>query len=123
MPRRMPASRSRFFPQSAMSGPEPRRMIRLFVAPEQITDGVVRITGPDHLHVARVLRARSGQPLVLLDNRGNAYRAILVAVDRAETLAHIEGSAALPPEPPVQITVAQALGKGDKFEQVIQHGT
>ncbi len=119
----MPALRNRSSPLSAMSGPEPRRMIRLFVAPEQIADDAVRITGSDHLHIARVLRAQPGQPLAVLDNRGNAYRARLVAVDKVESLARIEGPAASAPESSLKITVAQALGKGDKFEQVIQHGT
>jgi 16S rRNA (uracil1498-N3)-methyltransferase len=106
-----------------MDGPEHRRMIRLFVAPEQIANDAARITGADHLHLARVLRARPGQSLVLLDNRGNAFKATLVAVNKAETVARIDGVADLPPEPLVRITVAQALGKGDKFEQVIQHST
>jgi 16S rRNA (uracil1498-N3)-methyltransferase len=97
-------------------------MIRLFIAPEQIDNDVARIVDSDHLHLARVLRARPGQQIVLLDNRGNGFRAVLVAVDRAETIARIEGPITLPPEPSVRIIVAQALGKGDKFEQVIQHG-
>jgi 16S rRNA (uracil1498-N3)-methyltransferase len=98
-------------------------MVHLFIAPEQIADGLARISGPDHLHLSRVLRARPGQALVLLDGRGNAFQATVVALEKAETLARIEAPLPLSSEPPVQITVAQALGKGDKFEQVIQHGT
>jgi 16S rRNA (uracil1498-N3)-methyltransferase len=98
-------------------------MIHLFIAPEQITGETARIVGPDHLHLARVLRARPGESLVLLNGRGNAFQATLVAVDKTETLARIDSPLDLPSEPPIYITVAQALGKGDKFEQVIQHGT
>jgi 16S rRNA (uracil1498-N3)-methyltransferase len=98
-------------------------MTCLFLTPDQFSNDTARITGADHLHLARVLRARPGQPLVLLDNRGNAFRAVVVAVEKAETLARIEGPYEMPPEPAIEITVAQALGKGDKFEQVIQHGT
>jgi 16S rRNA (uracil1498-N3)-methyltransferase len=95
----------------------------LFVPCDQISEGIVRIIGSDHLHLTRVLRARCGETLIVLDNQGNAFRTVLVSIGKAETTARIESSVEMPPEPPVLITVAQALGKGDKFEQVIQHGT
>jgi 16S rRNA (uracil1498-N3)-methyltransferase len=98
-------------------------MIRLFLSPEQITGDTARIRDNDHLHLSRVLRARSGDSVLLLDGQGNAFHARLVSVEKQETIARIESPAAIPPEPPVFLTVGQALGKGDKFEQVIQHGT
>jgi 16S rRNA (uracil1498-N3)-methyltransferase len=98
-------------------------MHRLFLPPEQFSGETATIVGSDHLHLARVLRARTGDTVTLLDNRGNAFQAVLVTIGKAETTARIEGRIELPPEPPVAITVAQALGKGDKFEQVVQHGT
>ncbi|HLK58162.1 MAG TPA: RsmE family RNA methyltransferase [Chthonomonadaceae bacterium] len=98
-------------------------MQHLFLPNEQISGETARILGADHLHLTRVLRARAGDPVILLDNRGNAFRAVLVSLDKAETTARIVEAVVLPPEPSVFLTVAQALGKGDKFEQVIQHGT
>lgn len=98
-------------------------MQHIFLLPDQITAGRARIVGSDHLHLARVLRARPGDKVILLDNRGNGYRSRLVSVGKDLTEAEIETQVDLPPEPPIYITVAQALGKGDKFEQVIQHGT
>ena len=98
-------------------------MQHLFIPAEQFSGESARICGADHLHLARVLRARPGDSLLLLDNLGNAFQAALVSLDKTETLARIEKIVTLPPEPPVFLTVAQALGKGDKFEQVIQHGT
>ena len=98
-------------------------MIRLFLSPEQITGETACIRDNDHLHLTRVLRARPGDSVLLLDGQGNAFQARLVSLEKHETRAQIERSVAMPPEPPVFLTVAQALGKGDKFEQVIQHGT
>jgi len=98
-------------------------MPRLFISPEQIEGENARITGADHLHLARVLRARVGQPIVLLDGLGAAFRATLTSIDKRESMARIDEPLAPPGEPPVFITVGQALGKSDKFEQVIQHGT
>jgi 16S rRNA (uracil1498-N3)-methyltransferase len=98
---------------------------RIFLDPGQFEEGgrVARLTGQDHAHLARVLRARAGQTVVLLDGLGGAFRATLRSVDKRETVAEVEGTVAVAPEPSVSITVAQALGKSDKFEQVLQHGT
>jgi len=98
-------------------------MIRLFLPPEQITGETASIRDNDHLHLTRVLRARPGDFVLLLDGKGNAFRARLVSVEKHATTAQIENAVRVPPEPPIFLTVGQALGKGDKFEQVIQHGT
>ena len=98
-------------------------MRRLFVEPGQISGNVARITGPDHLHLARVLRVRVGELLQLLDNTGKAYQGHITEVGKNETIVAVDGSVVPPPEPLLSITIAQALGKGDKLEQVIQHGT
>jgi 16S rRNA (uracil1498-N3)-methyltransferase len=98
-------------------------MHRLFIAPEQIDGHTARITGSDHMHLAKVLRARTGQAIVLLDGQGNAFRATLTNIERRESTARIEEDIVPPSEPVVFITVGQALGKSDKFEQVVQHGT
>src|SRR5690242_17508788 len=96
---------------------------RLFLPANQISGDTATILGSDHLHLTRVLRARQGESVLLLDNAGNAFQAVLVTIGKTETRAHIEARVDAPPEPPVHLTVAQALGKGDKFEQVVQHGT
>src|SRR5436190_931368 len=98
-------------------------MLRIFLSSDQISGDRARITGSDHQHLACVLRAHPGERLLLLDNSGNAFQAILVSLHKTESLAQIETPVALPPEPVLFITAAQALGKGDKFEQVVQHGT
>lgn len=98
-------------------------MHRIFLAPEQFQGDTVEIGGNDHQHLAKVLRMRVGEAVVLLNNRGQAYQATIREIGKNATQAHIESELEFPPEPPIFLTVAQALGKGDKLEQVIQHGT
>lgn len=98
-------------------------MRRIFLNPEQFSDDLVRVTGADLHHLSSVLRLRVGEELILLDNRGGAFRSVVTAVAKREMLAQITGPAEAAGEPGIHITVAQSLGKGDKFEQVIQHGT
>ena len=98
-------------------------MHRIFLAPEQFSGEIARIGGSNHQHLAKVLRIRVGEAVVLLNNQGQAYRATITEIGKSETLAHIESEIEFPPEPPIFLTVAQAIGKGDKLDQVIQHGT
>lgn len=83
----------------------------------------VEIEGADFHHLAHVLRAKAGETLILLDNAGNAFRAEILSLQRRSLTARLMGAAQTAPEPALHITVAQALGKGDKFEQVVQHAT
>jgi 16S rRNA (uracil1498-N3)-methyltransferase len=98
-------------------------MIRLFLPPHQFAGGAARILGQDHLHLVRVLRARVGEQVILLDNVGNAFAAEIVTIEKHETAARILAPVEAAPEPAISITIAQALGKGDKFEQALQHAT
>ncbi len=88
-----------------------------------ISSMTAHITGQDHVHLASVLRARVGDPVTVLDGLGSAYSGRLTALHRHESVATLMGSISPPPEPPIFISVGQALGKADKIEQVIKHGT
>lgn len=68
--------------------------------------------------VRRVLRLRDGDELLLLDGRGGQARCRLDGDD-----AVVEERAAAGGEPRHRLEVCQALIKGDRLEQVIQHGT
>ncbi|MGC8666836.1 MAG: RsmE family RNA methyltransferase [Chthonomonadales bacterium] len=98
-------------------------MRRLFLPDLPEAHGPVLIGGGDHHHLCNVLRLGRGDTLVLLDGKGLAYHAEIVEVRRDATVAKLVRPIPAPPEPPAEIWVAQALGKGNKFEQVIQHGT
>jgi 16S rRNA (uracil1498-N3)-methyltransferase len=82
------------------------------------------VEGQDHQHLAKVLRARSGDRVVVISASAGIWLAEISEVEKHCTqLRLLEVAEQLTaPEPPVHITVAQALGKGDKFEQVVQHG-
>jgi len=88
-----------------------------------LSDGTAQITGLDFRHLSTVLRMREGERIVLLDGNGNAWQSVLKTITKSMILAEREEVFPLPPELGIEITVAQALGKGDKFEQVLQHGT
>jgi 16S rRNA (uracil1498-N3)-methyltransferase len=98
-------------------------MIRVFSPDANLNSGALQITGLDFHHLVHVLRVNIGDEIVVLDNRCSARQAIIVTIGKASLEVDLGAMVELPPEPSIKVTVAQALGKGDKFEQVIQHGT
>ncbi len=88
---------------------------------------IIRLEGVDHNHLARVMRAKPGDEVIVLNNAGETAVATVERTEKSFTLLEIASivlpeSVGIAPEPTVQIVVAQALGKADKLETVIQHG-
>lgn len=98
-------------------------MVRLFLSEQQLCGPEAVIEGQAYTHLARVLRVRPGDELILLDNRGAGFHAVLTGVDGVRAYARLVRPAALPPEPAPGVWIAQAIGKLDKLDQVLQHGT
>ena len=60
---------------------------------------------------------------VLRDTTGGAMMVEVVCMSRTEVVLEARGSVSLPPPPPLHLVLVQGVGKGDRFEQVLQHGT
>ncbi len=97
-------------------------MQRIFVPINQIKDGIATICGGDHLHLARVLRAKPGDKITILDGTGKAFAAVLERIEKSESIACLEGELPVCTEPALHVCIAQALVKGDKFDHILQHG-
>lgn len=78
------------------------------------------LSAEDAGHIARVLRMHPGDPLVLSDGQGNDCDCVLEYVDAQGAAAHILRRYRNQTEPDVEITLYQALPKGDKMEFIIQ---
>ena len=93
-------------------------MHRFFVDPGAIADERFPLPGAIAHHVARVLRLRDGDEIMLLDGLGGEVQCRL---DGGECVVVDRGVAS--GEPTHQLTVWQGLLKGDHLEPVIRHGT
>lgn len=93
-------------------------------SPELIlTEGLITIVGELRHRLCNVLRMRPGERFILRDASGAARVVSVVSLSRSAVTLANEGMAQVAPPPPIEIAVAQAIGKGDRFEQVLQHGT
>ncbi|MDP6402013.1 MAG: RsmE family RNA methyltransferase [SAR202 cluster bacterium] len=98
-------------------------MHRFFVAAECIEASAVTLSGDAARQIARVLRARPGDRITVLDDSGWEYAVTLEAVGPSRVEGVITDRALSRGEPRVEVVLYQALLKMDRFEFVLQKGT
>lgn len=102
---------------------DPRHLRHVFLETTISGSAPVIVTGQTRHHLTNVLRLRVGERIALRDVEGACFIATAQSIERQAITFAISGKADPPPAPPCHITVVQALGKGERFEQVLQHGT
>lgn len=99
------------------------KLQRYFVQPEQFGDEIVKITGEDVKHIARVMRSQIGDKIIVSDGITKVAISEIIVMEQQEIQARITEWLTSQAEPNIQVTVAQSLPKGDKMEIVIQKCT
>lgn len=97
-------------------------MRRFTITPEQIAGGRVVFDRGESHHLSRVLRLRSGDTVLAADGAGREYTVRLETVGEQAT-GTVLALAAREAESPVQITLVQAVPKGDKMESIVRAST
>ncbi len=98
-------------------------MHRFFVDPQCIQGGQARVDGSVAHQVAQVLRLRTGDSVVLMDNSRFEYVVILQVISSSRIEGEVVEKRNGVGDPGVKLTLYQGLLKGDKFEMVLQKGT
>jgi len=98
-------------------------MHRFFIPPSSVQGNTLTLTGAQAHQVARVLRMRPGERLIVLDDSGFEFEVRLVAVEPELARGEVVASQPSTGEPRTRITLYQAVLKGDHFELVLQKGT
>jgi 16S rRNA (uracil1498-N3)-methyltransferase len=98
-------------------------MPRFFVSPKSISGSRVSLEGGAASQITRVLRGRPGDNVIVLDGSGLEYRVVLRSVSTEQVIGDVVESGLCEGEPGIEITLYQAIIKGDKFEYVLQKGT
>lgn len=96
-----------------------------FVAPEVITSDEIALTGSQAHHAISVLRLQSGEVIRLADGVGNWVDGSIIKLGKDELSVQVRERGS-EPIPQTQITVAQAILKGDNqkvaLDQLVQAG-
>ena len=86
-------------------------------------DAKIVIEGEEFVHAKTVLRIEKGAEIVLLDNSGKEYYAIVDGIEKRSLSAHIVGVNDGDKEPNEKICLLCGALKGDKTELVVQKAT
>jgi 16S rRNA (uracil1498-N3)-methyltransferase len=98
--------------------------VHRFFEPAEALRGDPILLGGDIAHqMRRVLRLRPGQVVQLLDGAGGCLETTVLSFDDAGVRLQKIGRGAAEGEPATQITLFQAVLKGDRFDWALQKGT
>ncbi|MGD2207221.1 MAG: RsmE family RNA methyltransferase [Anaerolineae bacterium] len=98
-------------------------MHRFFIPPSWIRGNEVEITGPQAHQVARVLRMRPGDRIIVLDNSGWEIETKLVSVDPRIIRGKVVNRRLASSEPRTKISLYQSVLKSKGFELALQKAT
>jgi 16S rRNA (uracil1498-N3)-methyltransferase len=98
-------------------------MKRFFIDPEEILKSTPAIGGQDAQHIKRVLRLKSGDPIVLLDGTGFEYIAKIVNFSKDRVHISIVEKISPETESPLQLIVLQGYLKDKKMDILVRHLT
>ena len=97
---------------------------RLFVPAERLAGARVTLTGDEHQHVARVLRARPGDALTLFDGAGHEVDGTIVTVGKHDVELTLGARrAGTVTAAPVTLTLLVAVPRGERMELIVQKTT
>ena len=85
-----------------------------------VLGNIVELPEQATTHVARVLRLRLGSEILLFNERDGEFAAKLVTVERREVQAKLTAAVPNNAESPLELTLVQAIGKGERMDWAIQ---
>jgi len=95
--------------------------VHRFLAPDLPHEGaLVSLAEDEARHLTQVLRLSIGEDVRVFDGRGREHDARVENAGRLRVELRIGRATAAAPEPPTAITLAAALLKGDKFDDVVR---
>lgn len=97
--------------------------MRFFMAAPLAAGTEVALTDEVAHHLLRVLRAQSGERLVLFNGEGGCYDAELAGVGKKSATARILGFSADDRESPLCTHLGQVMSRGERMDYAIQKAT
>ena len=95
-------------------------IVRIYVNHSLLSRECVALPPDGAHHVARVLRMRPCDPLVLFNGRGGEYSARIHSIGDSSVTAEIGARRQVERESPLAITLAQGISRGERMDYTIQ---
>ncbi len=85
--------------------------------------GSASLSAEEAHHLMHVLRLRFGDEISVFDGGGREYRARIERITREGAYLRLLEEISAAPEPAVRLTLAQAVLKGDRMDEVVRDAT
>lgn len=72
------------------------------------------------VHVAKVLRLREGDFVVVFNGQGGEYQGMLVRLEKRSATVHLQGYRDTDLESPLKILLAQGISRGERMDYTVQ---
>jgi len=99
------------------------RLTRVYVVAALMPGSVVDLPRDTASHLAKVLRARDGDELILFNGDGGEFLGTIEAVRGSRVSASVGESRAVDRESPLRITLLQCVPRGDRMDLIVQKAT
>lgn len=99
------------------------RLTRIYVDLELHAGDVVELPRDTGAHLAKVLRARSGDSVILFNGDGREWSGTLDGVRGSRIAVAVGAPQAVNRESPLAITLLQSVPRGDRMDFVVQKAT
>jgi 16S rRNA (uracil1498-N3)-methyltransferase len=99
------------------------RLTRVYVHAALIPGSVIALPPDTALHLVKVLRARSGDEVVLFNGDGREFTGAIEAVRGARVSASVGDSRLVDRESRLSVTLVQCVPRGDRMDFIVQKAT
>jgi 16S rRNA (uracil1498-N3)-methyltransferase len=99
------------------------RLTRVYVEAALMPGSVVELPPDTASHLAKVLRARSGDSLVLFNGDGREFDGTIESVRGSRVSASVGDSRLVDRESPLNVTLVQCVPRGDRMDFIVQKAT
>lgn len=99
------------------------RLTRVYVETALTPGSAVQLPPETASHLAKVLRARSGDSLILFNGDGREFDGEIESVRGSRVSALVGGGREVDRESPLNITLLQCVPRGDRMDFIVQKAT
>lgn len=99
------------------------RLTRVFVEAPLVQGAMLELPPDTAAHVAKVLRARSGDALVLFNGDGREFSAEIDSVRGARVSVAVGAANCVDRESPLELILLQCIPRGDRMDFILQKAT
>jgi 16S rRNA (uracil1498-N3)-methyltransferase len=116
--------RQSFADERYLEGGRPdMRLTRVFVDGDLQPGTIIELARDTGAHLAKVLRARSGDEFILFNGDGREFTGAVESVRGSRVSASIGAARSLDRESPFMLTLVQCVPRGDRMDFIVQKAT